>query len=77
MPTPTHPVKAWKPFASVEYDRGPQDLISNDIISDSFKTLEGHTGPVESVAMSVNGSLLVSGGEDGTIRVWDAASGPV
>jgi WD40 repeat protein len=34
--------------------------------------LGGHTGPIMSVAWSpISGSLLVSGGADGTARVWD------
>ena len=37
--------------------------------------LTGHAGPVESIAYSPDGSRLVSGGEDGTVRFWDTASG--
>jgi WD40 repeat protein/DNA-binding SARP family transcriptional activator/class 3 adenylate cyclase len=34
-------------------------------------TLHGHTGPVFGVAWSPDSSRLVSGGSDGTARVWD------
>ncbi len=37
-------------------------------------TLEGHTGGVLSVAPSAAGILVVSGGDDGTIRLWSPAS---
>jgi WD40 repeat protein len=38
-------------------------------------TLEGHSGYVNSVIWSPDGSKVVSGSEDKTIRIWHAASG--
>ena len=38
-------------------------------------TLTGHTGGVWAVAWSPDGTRLVSGGDDGTVRVWEAESG--
>jgi WD40 repeat protein len=37
--------------------------------------LEGHTDGVESVAFSPDGSRIVSGSNDHTVRVWDAVLG--
>ncbi|KAF8735858.1 hypothetical protein AX14_001364 [Amanita brunnescens Koide BX004] len=37
--------------------------------------LEGHKGAVTSVACSPDGSKIVSGSWDGTIRIWDASTG--
>jgi WD40 repeat protein len=37
--------------------------------------LRGHTGGVRGVALSDNGQLVVSGGIDGTVKVWEASSG--
>ena len=38
-------------------------------------TLHGHDKSVRAMIFSSDGSLLVSGGDDGTIRIWDTASG--
>src|SRR6185437_4319559 len=35
----------------------------------TFSRFEGHDGPVHCVAFSQDGSLLASGGADGTVRV--------
>jgi WD40 repeat protein len=36
--------------------------------------LQRHTGSVYGVALSADGQLLVSGGDDGTVRLWEASS---
>jgi WD40 repeat protein len=38
-------------------------------------TFEGHSGPVSSMALAGGGALAVSGGVDGTLRVWRLATG--
>ena len=43
---------------------------------DLFKQiLTGHTGPVRAVAVSQDGARAVSGSDDGTVRVWNLATG--
>lgn len=39
-----------------------------------LQTLEGHSGPVRSVAFSPDGKTLASGSDDGT-KVWDTKTG--
>lgn len=40
-----------------------------------LRTLSGHSGSVNSVAFSPDGSLLASGSADKTIKLWDTATG--
>src|SRR6202044_2206698 len=39
--------------------------------------LEGHKGPVSSVACSPDGQRIVSGSGDNTVRVWNAQTGEI
>ena len=38
-------------------------------------TLRGHRGPVNAVAFSPDGTSLASGSDDGSVKLWDVASG--
>ena len=40
-----------------------------------LKTLEGHSNYVRSVAYSPDGTKIISGSEDNTIKIWDANTG--
>ena len=35
-------------------------------------TLEGHAGPV--LSMAFDGQRIISGGKDNTVRIWDGAA---
>lgn len=36
----------------------------------------GHTGPIHSLSFSAESTVLVSGGADATVRVWDVLATP-
>jgi WD40 repeat protein len=40
-----------------------------------LQTLEGHSGPVNSVAFSHDSTRLASASDDSTVKIWDARSG--
>jgi WD40 repeat protein len=42
---------------------------------DCLATFEGHNGSVSSIALAAGGELVVSGGVDGTLRVWRVSTG--
>ena len=43
-------------------------------IGENIATLTGHTDWVNTTAFSPNGNSLISGGADGTLRIWDVTS---
>jgi WD40 repeat protein len=40
-----------------------------------LRTLSGHTDRVEAAVFSADGTRLASASDDGTVRVWDPATG--
>jgi WD40 repeat protein len=40
-----------------------------------IQKLDGHTGPVSSVAFSPDGTRVVSGSDDESVRIWGASTG--
>ncbi len=44
-------------------------------VASSVAQLDGHAGSVLSVGFSPDGAQIVSRGDDGTVRIWDVASG--
>jgi WD40 repeat protein len=40
-----------------------------------LQVIEGHSGGVNSIACSLDGSQIVSGSADTTVRLWDAKTG--
>jgi RNA polymerase sigma factor (sigma-70 family) len=55
----------------------PDNIIqlSDAVTGKPLRQLKGHAEALRSVAFAANGRTLVSGGQDGTVRVWDTATG--
>src|SRR5205807_5517619 len=55
--------------------RGWEWYYLHGLSQQATHTLRGHTGRVLTVAYTLDGKRLATGGEDRTIRVWDALTG--
>ena len=78
-PVPILPTKFEIDFSVVDIDgnetwRSFNFSDSEESIS-NIATLEGHTSWIYSVSFSPDGSILASGSEDGTVVLWDVATG--
>jgi WD40 repeat protein len=38
--------------------------------------LKGHAGPVYSISFSPDGARIASAGQDHTVKIWEASTGP-
>jgi WD40 repeat protein/serine/threonine protein kinase len=56
-------------------DRGFEWYYWHRLAHASLHTLTGHEQPVASVAFSPDGGRIVTGGLDGTVRIWSTATG--
>ena len=50
-------------------------VLTPCLVHEQECTLTGHSGSVRSVAYSPDGKHIVSGSDDQTVKVWNAATG--
>jgi WD40 repeat protein/serine/threonine protein kinase len=69
-------VLVWQPADVRPYDFTRLSSNSGSVIPPAkFRSLDGHEGPVRAVAFSQDGIRIISGGQDNTIRLWNAEGG--
>lgn len=56
-------------------ERGFEWGYWNRLCHQDLMTLQGHEGPIWSVAFSPDGTRMITGSEDKTARIWDAETG--
>lgn len=66
-------VKANKTYLAAASEDGSMKFVKRSSVDEVFE-LKGHTGPIFSIDMSLQNSMLVSASGDGTVRVWDMKS---
>ncbi|KXX73590.1 Vegetative incompatibility protein HET-E-1 [Madurella mycetomatis] len=81
-PPDPDPLAAARPARSITrnlFKSEEQRIATGPVVEDDWnactQTLEGHSGPVCSVAFSPDSKLVASGSYDITIKIWDAATG--
>jgi WD40 repeat protein len=69
----------WSPDGSIFVTEGPEESGRVDIrdaeTGESERSFQGHTVDINHVALSDDGSMLATAGDDGAARVWDPRTG--
>ncbi len=67
-------VIVWEPEKIQNVDL--KQLVANEPVApQESRAFEGHSAPVRAVGFSFDGQCVLSGGDDNTVRIWDAMTG--
>ncbi|OJJ41099.1 hypothetical protein ASPWEDRAFT_167132 [Aspergillus wentii DTO 134E9] len=76
-PSASHVIACSRSMSMRIYSLTPFDESSQTLKAKLVRTLKPHTAPVVTTAVDSTGTLLATGGADGTIKVWDIRGGYV
>jgi WD40 repeat protein len=65
----------WNLYKHKRLSLGNSNICIEETWSPCVRIIDGHSNQVRSVAFSPNGTRIVSGSDDNTLRLWDAVSG--
>ncbi|MEW4488784.1 protein kinase [Thalassoglobus sp. JC818] len=62
----------WNPSELPAFDLG--QILNDEVPEPEFNALDGHSSSIHALCFSNDGELLISGGRDNSIKVWDTKS---
>ncbi|OQD68317.1 hypothetical protein PENPOL_c003G10325 [Penicillium polonicum] len=74
-PSASHAIVCSRSMSMRIYGLSTFDETSQTIEAKLLRTLKPHTAPVVTIAVDPTGTLLATGGADGSIKVWDIRGG--
>ena len=76
-PSASHLIVCSRSLSMRIYSLTPSEVEPNRTNVELLRSLKPHTSPVVTVTVDDTGSLLATGGADGTLKVWDIRGGYV